>query len=97
MKNRYNEITESFKDLLKQNLTADNSEVITQLSTKLDELKQEHEKLEEENSQLKDKYVEYIKATNFKETPKDEVLDEPKSLDDIITDSVNKIINERTK
>ena len=97
MKNKYNEITESFKDLLKQNLTAENSEVITQLSTKLDELKQEHEKLEEENSQLKDKYVEYIKTTTFPEAPKNDVLDEPKSLDDAITDSVNKIINERTK
>lgn len=97
MKNRYNEIHESAKDLLKQNLTADNSEVITLLSTKLDELEQEHEKLEEEISQLKDKYVENIKATTFKDAPKDEVLDEPKSLDDAIADSVNKIINERTK
>lgn len=97
MKNKYNEIYESAKDLLKKNLTADNSDMITLLSTKLDELSQEHSKLEEEISQLKDKYVENIKATTFRETPKDEVFDQPKSLDEAITDSVNKIINERTK
>lgn len=90
----YSKLSDSFKELLKKNLTAENADMITQMSTKLDELNKEHEKTVEENSSLKNKIVDYVKNTTFKEQPKED-FDEPKSVDDVLADSVNKIISER--
>lgn len=91
----YSKLYDSFKELLKQNLTADNADMITQMSTKLEELSQEHEKTVQENSSLKNKIVDYVKNTTFKEQPKEDFDDEEKDFGDLLAEEVNKIVSER--
>ena len=88
---KYNE----FKEFLKGSLTGDNVDFITTLTTHLDELNTEHKSVEQENSSLKDKIVEYVKNTTFKEPPKEETHNEDKSIDEILTESIDDIIANR--
>ena len=88
---KYNE----FKELLKGSLTGDNVDFITNLSTQLDNLKTEHEAVEKENSSLKDKIVEYVKNTTFKDPPKEESNNDDKSIDEILNESIDDIIAKR--
>lgn len=92
---KFEEQYNAFKELLKQNLTADNTEIITQMSNKLDELKGTHDSLQAENTKLKDKIVEVVKGTTFKETPKDPIDDSPKSFEDASKEALEKILENR--
>lgn len=87
---KYNE----FKEFLKGSLSADNVDFITNLSTHLEELNTEHKAVEEENGKLKDKIVEYVKGTTFKEPPKEEI-DTDKSIDELLEEGIDNILKNR--
>ena len=94
---KFQEIQNQIKEILKNSLTADNTEMITQLSQKLDELGNLYKNKEEENIKLKDTIVENVRNTTFKETPEIENPAQPKSLDEIMLEEANKIVEERKK
>ena len=93
----FKETHTQIKEILKNSLTADNTEVITKLAQQVDELESEYNKLSEENVKLKDTIVENVRNTTFKEEPNIENPSENKSLDEIMLEEANKIVNERKK
>lgn len=93
----FKETHTQIKEILKNSLTADNTEVITKLAQQVDELESEYNKLSEENVKLKDTIVENVRNTTFKEEPNTEDPSQTKSLDEIMLEEANKIVNERKK
>ena len=93
----FKETHTQIKEILKNSLTADNTEVITKLAQQVDELESEYNKLSEENVKLKDTIVENVRNTTFKEEQNIENPSENKSLDEIMLEEANKIVNERKK
>lgn len=81
---KFEEIINELNESLKSVLTADNSETMVKISGNLNELKERNNFLEGENLKLKDKIVDVIGNTHFKEEPKNENQDEPLSLDEAI-------------
>lgn len=81
---KFEEIINELNESLKTVLTADNSETMVKISGNLNELKERNNFLEGENLKLKDKIVDVIGNTHFKEEPKDENQNEPLSLDEAI-------------
>lgn len=94
---KFQEIQNQIKEILKNSLTADNTEMITQLSQKVDELGNLYKNKEEENIKLKDTIVENVRNTTFKEEPEPEDPSQTKSLDEIMLEEANKIVEERKK
>lgn len=91
---KFEEKYNAFKEFLKGSLSADNVDFITNLTTQLEELKTEHKAVEEENNSLKDKIVDYVKNTTFKEPPK-EIQDNDKSIDELLDEGIENIIKNR--
>lgn len=81
---KFEEIINELNESLKSVLTADNSETMVKISGNLNELKERNNFLEGENLKLKDKIVDVIGNTHFKDEPKNENQDEPLSLDEAI-------------
>lgn len=66
--NKYEELLNSLKDQLKNMVTADNTETITKAVGIIDELGKVHKEALDENSKLKDKIVDIVKGTTFKDS-----------------------------
>lgn len=81
---KFEEIINELNESLKSVLTADNSDTMVKISGNLNELKERNNFLEGENLKLKDKIVDVIGNTHFKEKPEDENPNEPLSLDEAI-------------
>lgn len=92
--NKINEELNYLRSKLKEMVTADNTEVITDLSSHIDSLENEAKEQDKRLSEVKDKLVDYVKTTGFKEAPKD-IIDTPKSIDELLSENLNKIINAR--
>lgn len=85
---------DNVKNLLKNFVTAENSEQIAQMSKALDEVENVANTMETENVTLKDKIVDMTKGILFtKEEPKDvnSQDDTPKSIDEIMLEEAQKI------
>lgn len=91
------ELLSNVKESLKGLVTADNTDAIAKVSSAIDEASTHGEQMEKENISLKDKIVDMVKGNlSTKETPKDESGgDTPKSLDTIMKEEAQKIINGR--
>ena len=87
----------SVREALKGLVTADNTDAVAKCSQEIDALETQSKSLEEENLSLKDKIVDMVKGNiSSKEPPKDEnKVDEPKSIDDAINDSLKDIYASR--
>lgn len=78
--NKYQDTINSLKDQLQNLLTAENTDTITKAVSTIDELEKIHQETVGENSNLKNKIVEIVKGTTFKqqseskELPDDSVL-----------------------
>ena len=90
----FEEQINSLKEFLKSSLNADNVDFITNLSTQVDELATSHKQVAEENTALKDKIVNYVKNTTFKE-PEETHEEDNLTLDEAIEKGVNDILNKR--
>lgn len=62
----FNEIITSVKQLLKENLTAENTPLFTQIDRSLDNIVSAHKETEDKLSQTQDKLLEVVKGTSFK-------------------------------
>lgn len=93
---KFEELMNEVNDLLKENLTAENTESITKIKGKLDDLTKEHNLSVAENQKLKDKIVDVVKGTTFKETPKDPIDDsQPKSFEEASKEALDNILKNR--
>ena len=98
--NKFYEKMNNIKEQLKSLLTADNTEQITKAVASLDELSNEYQASVNENSNLKNKIVEIVKGTTFKEQSKETDSLEPErevSLDEALKQAEQKILQERGK
>ena len=94
----FNDTLNALKKLLKDSLTADNTELITKLDKGLDDINVEHKSTEEKLSQTQDKLLEVIKGTSFKEEGEpnnsnddnEKVLDIDEAFDDALSEIESK-------
>ncbi len=95
-KDSMNRISNLLKDKI---LTADNTDVIAELTQELDSLSDEHEKTEKELTSVKDKLVDVVKNTSFKkeEVEKEDKgeTDEPMSIDEASDEALKEIFANR--
>lgn len=95
----FKELMSSVKELLKDKLNNENLELFTEVDKKLDELSESHEKTESDLSSTKDKLIEVVKSTSFKDdrehnTPEDDT-DDPMDVDKALETSIDEIIKGR--
>ena len=96
----YGELIKNLKDNLNSLLTADNTELITQAVSELDELSKLGDDKDKEILGLKDRIVDIVKNTSFAENPKSEekhLVEEPKDIDKAFEDGIAKIQENRRK
>ena len=86
--------TNLVKTLLKDLVTADNTEAIAKVNKALEEVENNANTMETENISLKDKIVEMVKGTISTEKPSEEneVDDTPKDIDTILLEEADKIV-----
>ena len=92
---KFEELYNNLKSQLEEMLTADNTDTITNLVKGLDEIKEQHNAQEEEMKGLKDKMVDIVRNTTFSKEPPKLDSEEPKSIDDVLQEQLNKIIEKR--
>lgn len=88
------ESTNLVKTLLKDLVTADNTEAIAKVNKALEEVESNANTMETENISLKDKIVEMVKGTISTEKPSEEndADDTPKDIDTILMEEADKIV-----
>ena len=95
----FKETLSGLKAYLKDNLKDDNVELITKIDKELDSLSDEHSKTEKDLSSTKDKLIDVVKNTSFKddnvkETPEDKTND-PMDIDEALRESIKEIEDNR--
>ncbi len=92
---KFNDIIGKVKQILKDNLTADNTELFTQIDKEVDNIVSAHKETEEKLSQTQDKLLEVVKGTSFKteseQSKKDESTEEVVSIDEAFENGLNEI------
>lgn len=63
---KFKDTIDELKQLLKDNLTAENTQLLTQIDKKVDGIVSAHNETEEKLSQTQDKLLEVVKETSFK-------------------------------
>lgn len=97
----FSEQLAALKNELKEKLTGDNVELFASIDSQLDTLNEEHEKTVTEVGTLKNTLVDYVKNTGFHVKDKGKTgietdVETPgKSIDDVMTETIQKIIAER--
>lgn len=94
----FKELMSSMKDLLREHLQTDNLELFTKLDKQLDDISVAHNKTEEDLSETKDKLIEVVKNTSFKDdsepaTPKDDTEDVPMDVDKALELAIEEQLN----
>lgn len=92
----FEETMKKAKDSLQTLLTADNTEAVTGIVADLDSLNAEYKKRGEKIGELQETVVKYVRNTSFG-TPSgdDSENGDTKSIDEIISDSLEKIIEKQ--
>ena len=67
----FNEVIESLKAYLKENLTPENTNLLSHIDKDLDKAVDAHKATEKELASVKDKLVDVVKETSFKTESKD--------------------------
>lgn len=88
---KFEEMYQQMCDKLKSQLTADNTEMIQELKQGLDNLKSAHESVVEENSKLKDKIVDQVKFTSFKEDLREDPAGQPLTVDEALAQALKNL------
>ena len=95
----FKELMSGVKSMLKEKLNNDNLELFTQIDTELDKLSESHEKTESDLSKTKDKLVEMVKSTSFKDSEAEENhkdnTDEPMDIDEALELSIQETLANR--
>ena len=95
----FKELMSGIKSLLKEKLNETNLELFSEVDKKLDELSESHTKTEEDLSTTKDKLVEVVKNTSFKDdsepgSPEDKTKD-PMDVDSALESAIKETIANR--
>lgn len=95
----FKELMSNLKGLLKDKLNNENLELFTEVDKKLDELSESHEKTESDLSSTKDKLIEVVKSTSFKDdsepgNPQDNT-DAPMDVDLALESAIEETIKAR--
>ena len=93
----FEEMYNDLKGQMEALLTADNTDTVTNLVKGLDNIKERYNAQEEEMKGLKDKMVDLVRNTTFAKEPESIETQEPKSIDDLLVEGVNKIIKNRKR
>ena len=83
------------KEGLKALMTPENADAIAGIVAQLDEAEKEHKNLQEQNQGLKDKYVNIVSSMTFPERPQESVESQQKTMDEIVNDNLQKVIQNR--
>lgn len=83
------------KEGLKALMTPENADAIAGIVAQLDEAEKEHKNLQEQNQGLKDKYVDIVSSMTFPEKPKDNIEPQQKTMDEIVNENLQKVIQNR--
>ena len=93
----FEETLNEIKEVLKNSVTAENAEKVASLDKKLDVLHDAHKSTIEENTKLKDRIVEIVQNTGFKQTQdhqenpsKNDPKNQQELFDDVFGDLINK-------
>ena len=96
---KFKELMSSVKTLLKEKLNNENLELFTEVDKKLDEISVAHEETEKDLSSTKDKLIEVVKSTSFKDDSEHNNnqpdTDEPMDIDEALEDAINETIKAR--
>ena len=95
----FKELMANLKELLKAKLNDENLELFTEVDKGLDKLSESHEKTESDLSSTKDKLIEVVKSTSFKDDrepnlPNDNT-DDPMDIDKALETSIEETIKAR--
>ena len=95
MSKDYNEKTAEILSLLNDITTAENAESVAKVKAALGEATELHEKTVEKLGSTQDTLVQMVKGFGTREAPKNDIQPEgPKSLDEAIAESLEKITKE---
>ena len=83
------------KEGLKALMTPENADAIAGIVAQLEEAEKEHKNLQEQNQGLKDKYVDIVSSMTFPEKPKDNIEPQQKTMDEIVNENLQKVIQNR--
>lgn len=83
------------KEGLKALMTPENADAIAGIVAQLDEAEKEHKNLQEQNQGLKDKYVDIVSSMTFPEKPTDNIEPQQKTMDEIVNENLQKVIQNR--
>ena len=86
----FNKVRELLKGLITDSTPTEEVEKIGKISGEIDNLEKEEQDFLKSHEDLRKKYIEVIKDTSFKGTPKEEGNPEPKSLEECFQEQIDK-------
>lgn len=97
----FNERLQALKEKLRSNLTAENTDLFTELDKDLDKLSEDHTATETKLTQAQDKIIEIVKSTSFKTEGEpshaEEHTDKIPTIDEAFSNAFSQIEAERNK
>lgn len=95
----FKELVASIKGLLKDNLNDTNLDLITKVDKGIDELSVKYEETEKDLVNTKDKLIEVVKNTSFKDDSEANqnpaITDEPMDIDKALELAINEELNKK--
>ena len=86
----FNKVRELLKGLIDDSTSTEKVEAIGKISGEIDNLEKEDKDFLQKHEELRKKYIDVIKDTSFKGTPKEEGNPEPKSLEECFQEQIDK-------
>ena len=86
----FNKVRELLKGLITDSTPTEDVEKIGKISGEIDNLEKEEQDFLQKHEDLRKKYIEVIKDTNFKPSKNDEDNPQPKSLEDCFQEQIDK-------
>ena len=93
---KFENIIKKAKETLQTLLTAENTESVTGLVNDLDSLSAEYKNRGDKLGELQETLVNYVRNTAFSE-PSGDDDDGPKTIDDILSESLEKVLQNQKK
>ena len=86
----FQKVRELLKGLITNSTPTEDVEKIGKISGEIDNLEKEEQDFIAKHEDLRKKYIEVIKDTNFKGVPKEDDNPEPKTLEECFQEQINK-------
>ena len=86
----FNKVREMLKGLIKDSTPTEDVEEIGKISGEIDNLEKEEQDFLQKHEELRKKYIDVIKDSSFKGSPKEDDNPQPKSLEDCFQEQIEK-------